>query len=80
MLRPPAEIAPGLRAAQPLVERIAPGPSAELGRDRIHGNDLRFRSPHTKALREAAGDAADGKPFDSSADVARSRAATCGVT
>src|ERR1700682_1322916 len=73
MLRPPAKIAPRLRAAQPLVERIAPDPGAELGRDCTRGNDLRFKSPHTKTLREAAGDATDGKPFDSRADIARSR-------
>src|ERR1700730_2879957 len=73
MLRPPAKIAPRLRAAQPLVERIAPDPGAELSRDCMRGNDFRFKSPHTKTLREAAGDATDGKPFDSRADIARSR-------
>jgi hypothetical protein len=45
MLRLPAEIVPRLAAAQLLVERIAPGPVAELSRYRIRGDDLRFAMP-----------------------------------
>src|SRR5450755_1275859 len=72
MLRAPAEIAFGLGAAQPLVERIAPGPFAELGRDRIGGDDLRLTMPGAETLCESARDAADRQPFDRRTEIARS--------
>jgi hypothetical protein len=73
MLRPPAEIAPGFRAAKLLVERIAPGPGAEFGRQRRSGNDVRHLTPRAETPCKSLGDAADGKAFDRGADIARPR-------
>jgi hypothetical protein len=53
-----------LRAAQPLVQRIAAGPGAKFGDDFLGGNDFRFNIPGAEAFSEGARDAADGKPFD----------------
>src|SRR5258708_25330525 len=47
-----AEFPPRLGAAQPLVERIAPRPFAEFGRDRIGRDDLRLPISGAEALRE----------------------------
>jgi hypothetical protein len=68
---PPAEIAPGFPAAKLLVERIAPGPGAEFGRQRFSGNDVRHLTSRAEAFCERADDAADGKSFDRGADIAR---------
>src|SRR3984893_8453798 len=45
MPRPPAEIAPRLRAAELLVERIAARPFAELAGNRVGRDDFRFGMP-----------------------------------
>src|ERR1700687_2099008 len=65
-------VASRVRAAEPLVERITTRPLAELGSDRLGGNDLRLLLPGTAALCEGARNAADRKRFDGSADIARS--------
>src|SRR5450756_1664543 len=69
----PAELAPRLRAAQELVEPVAPCPFAEFGRDRVRGDDLRCLTWRAETRGEGACDAAHGKPVDGRADIARSR-------
>ena len=54
VFRHPAEFVPRLRAAQPLVERKAPCPSAEFGRYCLRGNDFRHLTPRAEALRKRA--------------------------
>src|ERR1700675_3410613 len=73
MLRPSDEIAPGFRAAQLLVERIAPGPGAAFGRQRFSENDVQYQTPRAETPCKGTGDAADGKAFDRGADIARPR-------
>ncbi len=73
MFRAPAEIGLRLRAAQPLVERIAPRPFAEFGRYRCCGDDLQTLMLCTKATDEGPRDTTDGEPIDRRADIARSR-------
>jgi len=69
----PAEIAHRLRAAQPLVERVALRPLPEFGRYLGDRNDLRLLMRSTKALGEGSRDPADREPIDRRADIARSR-------
>src|SRR5579859_6799956 len=52
----PAELAPRLFTAQPLVQRVTPRPFAEFGRDVVGGGDLRLR--RAEALCKSALDAA----------------------
>src|SRR5690242_16042860 len=59
MHRPPAQLPPRPGAAELLVERIAACPFAELGGDRVGGDDLRRLIRRAEAPCERAGDAAD---------------------
>src|ERR1700694_5796889 len=73
MFRRPAEIALGLDAAEPLVERITPGPFPEFVCYRIDRVDARLLRSRAEALCEGACDAANGKSLDRRADIARAR-------
>src|SRR5437588_12548559 len=72
MFRLPAKLPPCPCAAELLVERIAPGPFAELGRDGVDWDDPRLNISLGKAPTEGARNAADWKPFDGGSNVARS--------